>query len=261
MAGACLVGASLAIASTRSRTVPMTANDTVNVPVHCPSGTSVKGFGGRGQTPTTFGEQLIPTGMSRPGPRQAVLSAANDSSTATQNFRAFAYCGHEPHLSEVSNSARIRTNSQGSTTARCPRGTSVMLGGFNEASGTSHGDPFVTIEGLERTSARTWTAKATNGGHRGRLTALAYCASGTHRLTEVDDTVRIRPDHAKTATATCHRGHRFVMGGFSDQHYSPLEGNILITSMKRSGRRGWAVTGYRTQVPAGHLTAIAYCSA
>jgi hypothetical protein len=147
-----------------------------------------------------------------------------------------------------------------SVKAKCPRGSAVRLGGFRQTIGSTGDEPFVMINGLERTSGRTWKVAAVNlGNGAGRLTSFAYCGNSPGHLHAVEKTQTLVEGEYGRATAKCPRGSKFVMGGLHVQHYAEYFGDIYVTEMGPSGHRGWTVRGYKYAPVPGHLTAIAYC--
>jgi hypothetical protein len=256
-----LVGAT-AWATTRETTTQVPAEGQEFGRVACPSGQHVRSFGVSGQF-AEYGEgpSDLPVELAMTNPKH-VIAGARSTDEVNGSFETTAVCGHEPILLQSVVSDNVASGVQRSLKAKCPRGTSVRLGGFRQEIGapTTPG-PFVMINGLERSSGRTWKVSAISlGDDSGRLSAFAYCGLPVHHIHAVEKTKNVRPGHYGTATAKCPRGSRFVMGGLRVQHYETYAGDIYITAMGPAGHRGWSVTGFKYLPVAGHLTAIAYCS-
>jgi len=190
-----------------------------------------------------------------------ISRATNLDSSNAGDFSAIAYCGNAPPLSTASASTIVGPSAQESVTAKCPRGTSVRLGGFDEDMSPTYTGPFVEINGLERISPRRWKVSATNlNSHAGQLEGLAYCGAGVKKLDAVRKTVNLGAYETKIAIAKCPRHHRLVMGGLETQRYATNLGDIEIVAIEQISARSWAVIGYKYKAAVGHLTAIAYCN-
>jgi len=262
LAGVVVCFAATAPASTRSSTTPVPAGAQAFGRVPCPSGQHVKGFGISGQFDEFGNSQSdLPVELALANPSH-VIAGARSTDEVAGSFDTTAACGNAPALSDEVEAGNVAAGVQTSIAAKCPRGSSVRLGGFRQEIGpASAPGGFVMINGLERTSSRTWKVSAINVGEdSGRLTSFAYCGAPVHHVHAVEDTVNVHTAEYGKATARCPRGSRFVMGGLRVQHYATYAGDIYITGMGPKGRRGWFVKGFKFQPFAGHLTAIAYCS-
>jgi hypothetical protein len=246
-----------ALAATRSTTTAVPPGTQKHATVECPSGTQVKSFGYEGKfDPTGATERELPTALTRPRASKVIAGAANVGAVAG-SFRTLASCGTVPALGTVKAREPIANATQKSVVAKCPRGTSVRLGGFTATVGS---DKLVAINGLERESARHLKVSALNTGvSPGRLGAYAYCAHGSPSVHTVTKTVHLANEQERTAVATCPQGQKLLMGGLEVQHYEVGQGDVYVVGMKPAGRRGWAVTGQKIQPTLGHLTSIAYC--
>jgi hypothetical protein len=261
LAVAICVGAS-ASASTRTSSTNVPAGTQQFGRVACPSGQHVKSFGVEGQfAEFEDAESDLPVELALVNPSH-VIAGARSTDTTPGSFDTTAVCGHAPGLSGVAAGDDVAAGVQKSISAKCPRGSSVRLGGFRQEIGpVSTPGAFVMINGLERKRSRTWKVSAINvGDESGRLTAFAYCGAPVHDVHAVEKTKNVRSGHYGTATARCPRGMKFVTGGLRIQHYETYAGDIYVTAMGPAGRRGWTVTGFKFQPVSGHLTAIAYCS-
>ena len=260
-AGVALAAVSLAAASSRSSTQSIAPASQQAVAAKCPAGSSVTAIGAIGKSPPGPGQALLPSSLTRASSRVAISRATNLDSSNAGDFTTIAYCGNSPPLSTASASTIVGQNAQESVTAKCPRGTSVRLGGFNEDLSATYQGPFVEINGLERSSPRRWEVSATNlNSHAGQLEALAYCGAGAKNLQTVRKTINLGAYETKIAIAKCPRHHRLIMGGLETQHYAANHGDIEIVAIERISARAWAVIGYKFKAAVGHLTAIAYCN-
>jgi hypothetical protein len=261
VATACLAAG--ASAATRTGTTPVPGGEQKFGILACPAGTHVKSFGIQGQF-AQYGEDEsdLPVELALASSSHVVGGARSTAPSHDGSFETKAVCGHAGALSDVEENANVAPSTQQAVKAKCPRGSSVRLGGFRQTIGPEGGGgAFVMINGLERTSSRTWKVAGVNlSTVSGRLSSFAYCGDSPGRLHAVEKTRTLQSGHYGTATAKCPRGSRFVMGGLRVQHYADYFGDIYVTAMGPAGRRGWSVTGFKYAPMAGHLTAIAYCS-
>jgi len=260
-AGVAAAAISLAAASAGSSTQSIPSASQQAVAAKCPAGSEVTGIGAIGKSPPGPGQALLPSSLTRASSRMVISRATNLDSSNAGDFTVIAYCGNSPPLSTASASTIVGFNAQKSVTAKCPRGTSVRLGGFDEDMSATYQGPFVEINGLERTSPRRWKVSATNlNSHAGQLEGLAYCGAGAKKLHEVRKTINLGAYETKIAIAKCPRHHRLVMGGLETQHYATNHDDIEIVAIEQISGRSWAVIGYKYKAAQGHLTAIAYCN-
>jgi hypothetical protein len=151
-------------------------------------------------------------------------------------------------------------------TAMCPKGKSVVMGGFRNEIGAGTG-PEVQPIGLTRPSKRAWKDSATDVfAPAGDATSIAYCGRAP-RLTERTKTISLpaaKPSSNQPAsvTAKCARGTRVAFGGFKadfDPHFGAHTGAIWVSSLRRGSNRTWTASGINLGNGAGKLTSVAYC--
>ncbi len=139
--------------------------------------------------------------------------------------------------------------------ARCPRGTRPAFGGFKADYGRA-GGALPTGMGA---SGRVWRSGAANSSEDPHaIRSFAYCSK--HARFEVRSSSSSVPASAvKTVTATCPRRTQLLAGGYRSQiDPTDAEPVVLVTAMRRSGRRSLAITAVGIKL-GGRTTAIAYC--
>jgi len=150
----------------------------------------------------------------------------------------------------------------GSATAKCPRGTKAVSGGFDTpdfvVTGDYENDSRITPYASRRQGGRKWTVEAANyAGAEGTLVASVYCREG-HALDKKKKTVTVEGDPATgvvgEAVAKCPKGTRVVSGGFD---LGGAEGDLLA-SRKRGGRK-WLASASVGFPLTRELTTFAYC--
>jgi hypothetical protein len=193
------------------------------------------------------------------GGRRAVASAINPERPGTGTLTVLAYCGRRPIRRTVAASTTVGPQKQASVTAVCPPNTSVLFGGFRAQIRPAPG-PEVTLNGLERISARRWRVSAVNlEGPSGKLTAIAYCTPGSPQLIARTKSVKVPYGETKAVTASCPAGKTLALGGFRSTHYTDRFASIYPASFARTGSRAWSVSGHKFVPVIGKVTAIAYC--
>jgi hypothetical protein len=182
-----------------------------------------------------------------------------------------------PPLKTVSATTQVDgpTGTTASVTARCPRGTRAVSGGYEPSlmfhpngSGTA-----LLVNTSRRLGPRSWKVSAyqLGGGDQLSLTAIANCSRDLGR-----PMVRIKkrsveaaqgnPNNPNPGNASAHCPHHFfpVAGGFhisingrsTNPSDSPPVSMILGS---RAVARSWAVTGARLDSGHSRLAAFAYC--
>jgi hypothetical protein len=200
---------------------------------------------------------LIPQESHRQGARRWV-AAAYDLGLNPGELTAFANCRDEK-LKARSASIAIEPGEGGTASAKCPKGTRVLSGGFGGGEGPPD-TPRFWITTSRKLGPRTWTVSAYNtGGAEGDLVALAYCREGRKLQTaEVSDTVNLEdyPTNAEADLApTCKRRQRVVSGGWAS--------NAAIAAAFRAShrldRRSWRIHATAQGILGTDVTAYAYC--
>jgi hypothetical protein len=163
-----------------------------------------------------------------------------------------------------SNSTTIAVQQSGSTTAKCPKGSEPVAGGF-----ASPGfDPtFMTGPGIVATTSKraghhAWKTGAFNFGapsaSKGKEIGFAYCDTHKPRLKASSGSTSVPAFENGSATATCPGGSEAVSGGVVG--FGPSDAVVIPFTSKRVGDDKWKVFGFNNdQTHAEQLTAFAYC--
>jgi hypothetical protein len=151
----------------------------------------------------------------------------------------------------------------GSATAKCPRGTRVVSGGFDNPDFAHTGGfdgPNIRPYESRKVGKRKWKVSASNrSDEAGTLVAYAYCHDGKAPKTKSKNkSLELKPGAPRaTAIARCKKSQRVVSGGFSSDQPADF-GGPFVTESRRKGKRKWVVTAFSNEVgPA--ITAYAYC--
>ena len=172
-------------------------------------------------------------------------------------------------ISTVSATKVVRgpTGTIGATTARCPRGTRVLSGGYDSSFSSGALLPHVSM----RTGPRSWRVSAYRvGGGSGKLKLTVYAKCGEHpgRLRSASEhvTVPVPAGHIalRTLRPRCPGDDFALSGGFKltvAGRFAPNSPPAAIVMGSRAEGHEWAVTATRL-APSGEskLTAIAYCT-
>ena len=263
-----LLVAGQALAGERLRVVSASAELGVqqngSVKATCPPGTRVVsgGFASDFSDPPVNFPFIQIDASHRSGRRSWTSSGFNDGNAAG-DLRSFAYC-RDQSLTAVRSTVPAPVGQFVTATARCPRGTKVISGGFKASPIDTVGDtPVLYVSESRRAGKRKWEASAfSDGNEAGELTATASCdrarkPKARSASTTLSDVPPNTPFDA--ATARCRRGERVVAGGFGSPDDSGSATPKFMAS-KRAGRRRWIASGFYGNIGAPiEITSYAYC--
>jgi hypothetical protein len=193
------------------------------------------------------------------------VSGAEHVQGSLDGFTAYAYCEKRKRAVRVGGTVRtdsIPTEAGLSTgnTARCPKGTTAMSGGFST---TSLGAYFNRSRG----AGRDWSVGVTTfaaGSSTDLYDVEAYCVRGKVRTTKAEG---ITPGSfgpvagvGAAMTPGCAKGGFVRGGGYgSPPPGANLNGALVIGDVL--GSKGWSVTFASLSVAQGPFTAFGYCRA
>jgi hypothetical protein len=176
-------------------------------------------------------------------------------------------------LSVKSDSVTVDQDLKGSATAKCPRGSEAVSGGFASPDfDPRFNDASIIHFDSHRTSAREWQSQAHNyGDASGELDAYAVCDSKSPPIVVRSKTkwvnptppvvMRSDPPGVGTAIAKCPKGSEAVSGGFASPNNADQgrDATYPFTS-KRVGNRKWTVRAINNDFQHRRkLKAFAYC--
>jgi hypothetical protein len=171
---------------------------------------------------------------------------------------SFAYCRDQKIKRRSSETTVSGGGATETVTARCPRGTKVASGGFDNPDfgvGEGGATAIVPSESL-KTGKRAWSVSGKNlGDVSGELATQVTCQKGQGLKTfaeELSIGIGIRDVQVE-----CSGDRRVVSGGF-DYSIEPTEVAFVIASHK-AGKRTWEVKAMNFEHPTAALTAYAYC--
>jgi hypothetical protein len=200
-------------------------------------------------------EAIIPYMSRAEGGRKWTSAGFNISQPG--ELTSFAYC-RDQKVKRRSEEESLTSGETDSVTARCPQGTKVASGGFDNPD-FSVGGPSATVvfpNESKKTGKREWTVSARNlGSASGDLVAQVNCHEGKG-LKTFDEVLSIDSAGVHDVSAECGGGRRVVSGGF-DYSLPPSTGAFVFSSQK-VGKREWEVEALDLDAPAT-LTAYAYC--
>jgi hypothetical protein len=212
--------------------------------------------------PGADGEGLYPHSYERLGAQRGwhinvVLYDPNPGSTTPRAVTLQTVCGRglrpsnpTPHATIFIKSGEVK-----SATAHCPRGQSLIAGGFNRTNFKGTGGNYITESRADGPRAWRVTGSAFGGSGGGELTAIAYCVRRKRPiLTEVSASAPL--PFGATATATtpsCPPGLRMTSTGFSASPSALYAGS----SLNPDGTTTATAVGHFAAAPS--LTAYGYC--
>ncbi len=172
----------------------------------------------------------------------------------------------------ASGKVTIDSHKIGSATAKCPRGTGVIAGGFDSPGFSPGNNQAAAVRiGSQRVGSRKLKTTGYNfGDESGVLKSLAYCSPRGRGIRVGSDKVFVGPQSAGVAVATCPGSSRAVAGGFASPGFSAAAAPRVITlTSKRVGPNQWRVEGFNlgddnngnnsSDPHPGTLIAYAYC--
>jgi hypothetical protein len=156
----------------------------------------------------------------------------------------------------------VGVDDNGSSHARCKRGTNAVSGGFETEfdSEPIFTSPIIRVNESRGTGRRGWTTSGFNSGYAdGDLTTFVYCRD--QKPTQVTNTVAAPVGEFVTATAKCPAGTKVISGGFEGSPIDPVGPTpvLYFSESRRATKRTWEASAYTTGTESGELTAIAYC--
>jgi hypothetical protein len=198
----------------------------------------------------------------RAGERKAKALGEQTEAPAAR-LTAYVYCdGSEPGLKTRTASAPVNFFEDVSVTARCPRNSEAIWGGFASPGVPADDLPILTI-GSSRKGKRRWTVSGVSFADTEPLTlkAFVYCDKSEPGLVVRTKSTLLDADESGRATARCRRGSEAVSGGyFAPGGFDPDVGSeIYFRESHRVGKREWTASGTNSGDPDARLTAVAYC--
>ena len=253
-----------------SKTFKMSAPDQLTrFEVFCPGRGNYPIGGGMSVNvpPGPDGEGVYPHSFERLGAQRGVhisevLYDLSHGSTTPRNVTVQAVCarGQIPQNPTPHKTVFIKPGETRSATARCPKGQTLITGGFQRTNFGSDGGNYVTESRAAgpnawKVTGSAFTGTAFTGG--GELTAIAYCVK--HRgpiLTEVPSSpVPVSAGaNAAATTPPCPAGLTLTTTGFS---LADRNGFYAGSSINDDGTTTANAFGYFG--PVSGLTAFGYC--
>jgi hypothetical protein len=161
-------------------------------------------------------------------------------------------------FADKSKTTTIPAGGKGYVTARCPKGSEVVSGGFQSDSGGGNILGFLS----SRTSSRAWKVGGwdVNEDAGGSFTAHATCTKRHLGLVTKSAGNVLGSEEQGGAIAACPRGSRVVSGGYTAPFHPSLIGSALfVFTSKRVGVRKWKAAAANNGGAKGTLRAFAYC--
>jgi hypothetical protein len=231
----------------------------------CPGGKFPLG-GGMTQSPAVGadGEGVYPHSYERLGAQRGwhisvVFLDPSRANTTPRDVTVQAVCGFGviPATPTPHTTVYLRPGQTKTVTARCPKGQSLVSGGFQRTDFRSDGGDYVTESHAVGTKAWVVSGHAYGTGS-GELTAIAYCARMKRPIiTEVTSSPApvAANGSATTTTPACPAGKRLVTGGFS----SGGSTDALFAQGAFNPNGTFSATSYGFFGAAPQLTAYGYC--
>ena len=249
-----------------TKSFPLTKPDTApRLQTLCPGGRYPIG-GGMTSTPQTGsdGEGIYPHSYERLGAQRGwhisvVFLDPSRSSTTPRNVTVQAMCGFGviPATPTPHRTVYLRPGETKTVTAQCPKGQSLVSGGFQRTDFRSDGGDYITESHAVGTKAWVVSGHAYGTGS-GELTSIAYCARMKKPvITEVASSPApvAANGSASTTTPSCPAGKKLIAGGFSTNGST----SALFDGASFNPDGTWTARAYGFFGAAPQLTAFGYC--
>ena len=231
----------------------------------CPGGRFPIGGGMTSSPPTgSDGEGIYPHSYERLGAQRGwhisvVFLDPSRSSTTPRNVTVQAMCGFGviPATPTPHRTVYLRPGETKTVTAQCPKGQSLVSGGFQRTDFRSDGGDYITESHAVGTKAWVVSGHAYGTGS-GELTSIAYCARMKKPvITEVASSPApvAANGSASTTTPACPAGKKLIAGGFSTNGST----SALFDGASFNPDGTWTARAYGFFGAAPQLTAYGYC--
>jgi hypothetical protein len=262
---ACIVGtATLAIGigvamgaklKTKSASTTLSSGEFDSVTAKCKKGT--KAVSGGFETVNDPNTPVILPYMSRAEGRRKWSSAGFNEGDPGE-LTSFAYC-REQKVKRRSSETTLAPAETETLTARCPRGSKVLSGGFDNPDFFIGGTSATVIFPFEslKTGKREWSVSGINLGNvPGELVTQVTCGEGKG-LKTFDEELSFVAGGVDDVSVRCGGERRVVSGGF-ETTLTAADERVFTFASHKVGRREWEVRALNVVGPVT-LTAYAYC--
>jgi hypothetical protein len=182
-------------------------------------------------------------------------------SSGRGTLTVFAYCDPRPSGFDLRHtSVAIGPSSKVTVTARCPRGSEAVSGGFSDKFAGTRGKPPVFGFRSRRVRRRGWRASAFNLSDAGssRFIVFVNCDPRRPRLRERSKTIDVSPGDPETTLIHCGKHRQAWSAGFSGSVAVPSGNGSFPYQLVRTNRRTWQASAFAEGAPAT-FTAHVYC--
>jgi hypothetical protein len=237
---------------TRSTTT-VGASDHGSVTVKCRGDSKVVSGGFETEFDTIAEQPNLQINESRrTGRRKWTVGAVNVAPGASGDLTSFAYCRGQ-RLKKRSKTTTVAQEEIGSVTAKCPKGTKAVSGGFEGDDGS-----YFELRSSRRAGGRRWEVSGYNYGQQGELKATVYCGGTSLKTAAASGTVSYAnwPDDVYTdLEARCARRRTSVSGGFRTDGFAVVRDSAKLGNGWRLAATASPVVPFETV----DVTVFAYC--
>jgi hypothetical protein len=242
---------------TKSASETLSTNEFDDATAKCKRGTKAVS-GGFDSDIDTGGstEAILPYTSRAEGGRK--WTSAGFNLAAPGELTSFAYC-RDQTIKRRSADEVLSGGETETVTARCPRGTKVASGGFDNPDFNVNGTNVAAFPSeSKKTGKREWTVTGTElGSDPGELVAQVNCHE-RKGLKTFDETLSIDSPGVYDVVAECAPGRRVVSGGFDFSLEPSASPAAWVFSSHKIGKREWEVEAIDF-ADVATLTAYAYC--
>ena len=234
-------GIATARVKTETKSTTIAAGSKGKASAKCPRGSEAisGGFAAPGfDVGPGGGPRLFHFASKRGGDRKWKTQSFNFGTLGSGKLKSIAYCDtSEPNLRVETKTKDVEAQSNGSATARCPRGSEAISGGWTSKSVQDDDGQFAWES--RRKGDRKWKVTAFNNDNTSApLKAYAYCDRDGPNLKAKSDKVNVPDDQKRSAKANCGHGDKAYSGGYKGEVDAAANGSFAIGS-KRTGGGDW----------------------
>jgi hypothetical protein len=259
-----MAGIATARIKSESKTTTIPAGENGKVSAECGPGSEAVagGFASPGFDPTFDTRTVIIFASKRGGERKWTAQGFNFGLTGGK-FKSYAYCDtSEPNLRVESKTMTVGPFDTGSATAKCPRGSEAVSGGWTSR-GVGQSDDGQYASESRRKGDRKWKVSAFNQDNADArpLVTFAYCDNHGPNLKAKSDSVNIPPGEKRSAKANCGGGDKAYSGGFKGTATPGTVNGTGPVSSKRTGGGDWQAKGFNNDpTTTRQFKVYAYCA-
>jgi hypothetical protein len=191
--------------------------------------------------------------------------AGHNFGAASGKLFSYVYCDrHEPGLVVASKSNSIPASDHGSATAKCPRGTEAVSGGFRSPKAGPDAETLFAFTS-KRVGDRKWKVAVGNNDSTDahKLKAFAYCDKHQPGLVTRSKDRTLAGGDKLSLSPKCPNGRRAFSGGYASTIDPATDTAGFAFTSRRDSKSSWKVSAFGNgggmAMTTSTETALVYC--